>query len=115
MVFIDGTRQKVLKGREDSGKRYYAASFRDGHRGAEQSVIDGVLFTTFPDDEEMDVKAGMIICQPWTEEDSTNSHPEDDVLGATVSSYDANGVSIMFHDIGVFIPDYTPDFITDGL
>lgn len=113
VLYIAGCRTRFLKDRYGkSGKHpcpYRPSSFSVERHDVR--VVDGVLFCTFPADEELGIEAGMLVCQPWTAEDDAESHPEDDVLGATVTRQDESGAGLKFHDIGFFIPDYT----TDGL
>jgi hypothetical protein len=97
IVFIDGVRQKVIKTSHEG--RPYKASYFHPKRHGQQTVVDGRLVTTFGDDEPLGIKAGTLICEPWTEADSGATHLEDDVLGATVTR---DGV--LFHDQGVYIP-----------
>lgn len=105
IVFIDGVRQKVLKQPDSTrGVRPYMASYFHPSRH-DQQVIDGRLVSSFPDDEPLGIKAGTLICEPWTEEDSANvdpgngEDPGDDVMGSTVTRH-----GVLFHDRGVFIP-----------
>ena len=113
ILYIDGTRTRFIKDKYDkSGKHpcpYRPSSF--SARTADVRVVGGSLFCTFPADEKLNIEAGLLISPPWTKEDDERAHPDDDVLGATVSRQNEAGEWIKFHDIGFFIPDYTP---TDG-
>lgn len=102
VVLFDGVRTRFLKGEKPACK---ASSFHDGFRGVTQEVIDGLLISTFPGDDVLGIKSGTLICHPWTEEDSLACALDEDVLGATVSREDDAGETIMFRDIGVFIPE----------
>lgn len=108
ILYIDGIRTKFLKDKYDkSGKHpcpYRPSSFSE--RTADVRVVGDSLFCTFPADEKMEIEAGLLISPQWTKEDDGRTHPEDDVLGATVSRQNEAGEWLKFHDIGFFIPDY---------
>lgn len=97
VVMFEGTRFHVFKDRGDSLfiKASYFSEERDNVR-----VIEGRLYTTFPANPEFGIKAGTLVCEPWTEQDNQDGDPEDDVLGMTVTR-----CGQLFRDIGFFIPE----------
>lgn len=104
VVVVAGLSRKVLKGVPSKMKASYATR----HNSA-QGVVCGYLVTEFKNDPRVGIESGVLVCPPWTQADSDETHRDDDVMGMTVTREDDDGNYVLFHDLGLFIPTPVSD------